>query len=326
MVNIQSNAVYGLTQLYKKWYVEEKEMPYACEALAGLTAEKNVLDQYDLQIAQGMSTKDLDALLKEYLKITYAASKSDLAPAMILVQGGTFSMGWNDPYAFNDTKNVHKVTLSSFYIAQTEVTQEQYTKVMLDNPAYTWSDLLPMDELSWGDAVNYCKAVSLQTKDITPKVKDEIRTLSPEKYATYALAHPEYKLWRLPTEAEWEFAARGGVKSKKYMFSGSNDVSVVGVIDSRNVKVVGSKNANELGLFDMSGNVYEWCSDFYQETYPLADQKNPTGPATGTERVMRGGATDPNMCESFLYTTTRRSMPSDFKYLTGVRPVRSAGK
>ena len=324
-MNIQSNAVYGLINVYKNWYVDEQTMPYANETIAGFSGDPTELEKEDVQIASTMTYGEFEQLLKDHLRIVYASSKSDMTPDMTLVQGGSFSMGWNDPYAFNDTKNVHKVTVESFFMAQTEVTQEQYAKVMLDNPSDVWGKTLPMDALSWFDAVNYCKAVSLQLKTISAKVKDEIRNLSPQKYTEYALAHPEHKLWRLPTEAEWEFAARGGNKSKKYTFSGSNDAAAVAVLESRIPKVVASKNANELGLFDMSGNVHEWCSDFYQDAYPLTDQKNPTGPATGTERVMRGGATD-TISDSFLYTTTRRAMPPDFDLLIGLRPVRSAGK
>lgn len=183
---------------------------------------------------------------------------------MVYVQGGTFEMGALecDQIAEYD-QPVHYVTLSSYHISRYEITQAQYKMIMGKNPSWFEGDNLPVEKVTWFEAKEFCDKLSKKTG---------------KKYA-------------LPTEAQWEFAARGGNKSKGYMYSGSNDRDEAawhGSNSDRTTHAVGTKIANELGIYDMSGNVEEMCADWYGP-YSDAVVKNPTGPISGTSRVWRGG-------------------------------------
>ena len=192
----------------------------------------------------------------------------ELADNMVYVQGGTFTMGATSEQgsdADDDEKPAHSVTLSSYYIGKTEVTQELWQAVMGNNPSEFKEDRKPVEMVTWDD----CQAFISKLNSLTGKK------------------------FRLPTEAEWEFAARGGIKSKGYKYSGSNtlaDVAWYSDNSGRTTHEVGTKNPNELGLYDMSGNVYEWCSDWFgYDYYGSSPSNNPTGPSSGTLRVNRGG-------------------------------------
>lgn len=182
---------------------------------------------------------------------------------MVLVPGGTFTMG--DSRDFNSPP--HKVTLSSFYIGKTEVTQAQWLAVMGDNPSYYKNGgSCPVESISWDAAQAFIV---------------KLNQLSGKHY-------------RLPTEAEWEYAARGGNKSKGYTYSGSNKFGDIGWCHNNSegdkTHAAGLKQPNELGLYDMTGNVSEWCQDFYDVNYYRNSPVNdPQGPATGSTRVRRGG-------------------------------------
>ncbi len=208
---------------------------------------------------------------------------------MVLVEGGTFLQGSNEqPFAQNE--RVHPTTLSTFLISRTELTQEQWKKVHSTNPSRFPGNSRPVDSVSWLDAVKFCNALS-QAENLTPAY-----TIS----GASVTWDPRADGYRLPTEAEWEYAARGGAAgtspdtplSKSY-FSGSHDPDEVAWFDrnsGKTSKSVGTKAANELGLFDMSGNVWEWCWDWYGE-YPSSEVENPSGPSVSTgQRVLRGGA------------------------------------
>ena len=196
---------------------------------------------------------------------------------MVAVAGGTFTMGATSEqgsYADAAEKPTHKVTVSSFYIGQTEVTQELWQAVMGSNPSNFKGAKLPVERVSWDDCQEFLRKLNAKTG----------------------------KQFRLPTEAEWEFAARGGAKSQGYKYSGSNTLSVVAWYDENSYDKgssspdygthdVATKRANELGIYDMSGNVWECCQDWYG-TYPSDAQTNPTGPASGSYRVGRGGGWD----------------------------------
>ena len=185
---------------------------------------------------------------------------------MIAVKGGTFTMGATleqGSDAYND-KPTHQVTLSDYYIGETEVTQELWQAVMGSNPSDFSGTNLPVEGVSWND----CQTFITKLNQLTGKN------------------------FRLPTEAEWEYAARGGQKSRGYEYAGSNTLSDVAWYNSGSkTHPVKQKQANELGLYDMSGNVYEWCQDYYG-SYSSNAQTNPTGPSSGSYRVNRGGGWD----------------------------------
>ena len=185
---------------------------------------------------------------------------------MIKVEGGTFTMGATSEQgseADDDEKPTHQVTLSSYYIGETEVTQALWKAVMGKNPSYYKGDNLPVEQVSYNDIQKFIKKLNQKTG----------------------------KTFRLPTEAEWEYAARGGNKSKGYKYSGSNNIEDVAWYDGNSnykTHTVKTKQANELGLYDMTGNVWEWCSDRYGD-YSSSSQTNPKGPNSGSNRVLRGG-------------------------------------
>ena len=222
----------------------------------------------------------------------------DLEPiAMRYVAGGSFEMGSNEN---DDEKPIHRVTVSSFRMAIYETTLAEFerfveatgyqTEAEKGNGSYVWTgtkygqkagvnwrcntagELRPRSEynhpvihVSWNDAVAYCDWLTRKTG----------------------------RIYRLPTEAEWEYAARGGQQSRNTTYAGSNNLEEVvwytNNTQDKGTKAVGLKRANELGLYDLSGNVWEWCSDWYG-TYSSAAQTNPTGATTGTDRVFRGGS------------------------------------
>ena len=186
---------------------------------------------------------------------------------MIAVEGGTFQMGSpeSDAEADDDEKPQHEVTLSNYYIGETEVTQELWETVMGSNPSEFKGPKLPVEKVSWDDCQTFIGKLNAQTG----------------------------MKFRLPTEAEWEYAARGGKKSKGYTYSGSNtidDVAWYVANSGATTHEVGKKRANELGIYDMTGNVWEWCQDWYGETYYENNSTtDPQGPVSGTSRVLRGG-------------------------------------
>ncbi len=192
---------------------------------------------------------------------------------MVPVKGGTFTMGATAEQtgAYNDEKPAHQVTLSDYYIGQTEVTQALWKAVTGYSPTSDGSSW----HSSYGLGENY-PAYYISYDDVLSFIS-KLNSLTGRTF-------------RMPTEAEWEYAARGGNKSKGYLYSGGNTLDNVGWYDSNSSSThpVAQKAANELGLYDMSGNVFEWCSDWFG-TYSSSSQTNPTGPSTGGDRVVRGG-------------------------------------
>ncbi len=192
---------------------------------------------------------------------------------MVKVEGGTFMMGApiTDSEAYSNELPQHCVTLSEYYIAETEVTQALWQAVMGSNPSHFKFPDRPVEEISWND----CKTFIEKLNQLTDKQ------------------------FRLPTEAEWEYAARGGGNSHGYKFSGSDNVDDVAWYTDNcggETHAVKTKAANELGLYDMTGNVLEWCSD-WMAAYTADTVSNPQGPAAGFKRVLRGGS---------LYNDARR--------------------
>ncbi len=187
---------------------------------------------------------------------------------MVAVKGGTFTMGCTDEQGedcYDFEKPPHSVTLSDYYIGKYEVTQKLWKALMGNNPSSFKGDDLPVEQVSWNDC------------------KEFIGRLNQLTGANF----------RLPTEAEWEYAARGGVKSRGYKYSGSNSIDDVAwytsTTNDSGTKPVGTKSPNELGIYDMSGNVWEWCEDWYGD-YSGGSQTNPKGPSSGSDRVLRGGS------------------------------------
>ena len=197
---------------------------------------------------------------------------------MVFVQGGTFQMG------SNSGKPVHTVTVNDFYIGKYEVTQKEWKEVMGSNPSNWKCDNLPVEQVSWYDAVEFCNKKS-RKEGLTPCYSGSGKSI------TFNFNANGY---RLPTEAEWEYAAGGGNKSRNYKYSGSNSIGDVAWYRSNSgnkTHQVGTKQPNELGIYDMSGNVYEWCNDWYDENYYSKSPKNnPQGPSSGKYSVLRGGS------------------------------------
>jgi len=187
-------------------------------------------------------------------------------PELIWVEGGTFTMGCTDGdcYVYGKEEPAHEVTISGFNIAKYPVTQEQWQVIMGNKPSNHIGDEYPVERVNWYDANQFIQKLNAQTG----------------------------KKYRLLTEAEWEYAARGGNKSNHYKYCGNNNVDAVAWYELNSSGIshsVGIKLPNELGIYDMSGNVWEWCSDWYGD-FSGDPQTNPTGPASGSSRVIRGGA------------------------------------
>lgn len=244
-----------------------------------------------------MKKNSLFVLLLTMLCFSVYAQDEDY---WVEVKAGEFFMGCNeqDKDCYPDEQPLHKVKVSTFYIAKTEVTVKQYRdyclktgKQMPKEPSYGWADDNPIVNITWQEAMQYA----------------------------------QYMGCRLPTEAEWEYAARGGNKSKGYKYSGSDDWDEVAWSyenSNKTIHPVAMKKPNELGIYDMSGNAWEWCSDNYEIFYyNSSPTNNPKGPTKGIGKVNRGG------CYSFDYTLLnvhhRRCSDANAKGMgTGMRLVK----
>jgi formylglycine-generating enzyme required for sulfatase activity len=224
-------------------------------------------------------------------------------PEMVTVEGGTFTMGDTEMDGNKIELPTHQVTLKTFKIAKTETTVLQWrvycdatgTK-MPKSPIYGLKDNNPIVNVNYEDVMEYCGWLSKKTG----------------------------KLYRLPTEAEWEYAARGGNKSKGYKYSGGQKLDLVGWFgdnSSGQENLVGLKTPNELGIYDMSGNVMEWCLDWFGE-YKASPETNPKGASTGDGRVLRGGSY--NLPATNCRVAARTSNEPDFRFdFAGFRVVLS---
>lgn len=254
----------------------------------------------------------------------------------VLVSGGTFQMGSpeSEPWRSED-ETVHTVTLSNFYISRYEVTQAEYQAVMGENPSSFSGDDFPVDSVSWLDAVAYCNARS-ESEGLTPAYTVDGQSVTWDRSANG---------YRLPTEAEWEYACRAGTDtpfntqtsisaeeanywgSYPYLiednyFSQGNLETKPGVYRQTTV-AVGSFEPNALGLYDMHGNVGEWVWDWYGD-YETGEQTDPTGPDSGTRRVYRGGGW--NDFAKNLRSAYRATLPPDSaSFNLGFRLARNAG-
>ncbi len=189
---------------------------------------------------------------------------------LVYVQGGMFMMGSEDSEALDREKPAHQVKLSDFYIGKYPVTQKQWQAVTGENPSEFQGKQRPVEKVSWHD---------------TQEFLEKLNQLAEKNF-------------RLPTEAEWEYAARGGIYSQGYTYAGSDRLKQVGWYDDNSddqTHEVGQLLANELGIHDMSGNVWEWCQDwfdsnYYEKCHQHGVAENPQGPDSSSNRVLRGGS------------------------------------
>jgi formylglycine-generating enzyme required for sulfatase activity len=281
------------------------------------TQSKNGSESNEISEATGKAKKDLVPML----------------PEMVKIKGGSFKMGSKDPEAKEDEENIHEVHVDEFFIGKFEVTVAQF-KSFIDATSYqteaerigksyiytgSWKNMKginwrhdargnlrpaseydhPVIHISWNDAMAYCKWLSEQTK----------------------------KSYRLLTEAEWEFAARGGSQSKGFKYSGSNNIDesawYIGSSQDKGTYPSGTKKPNEAGVYDLSGNVYEWCADWYDSEYYLnSPSHNPKGATSGISRVVRGGSWH-DTAEKNRVGSRFNGNPSYCGYNIGFRVARS---
>ena len=225
--------------------------------------------------------------------------KNGISIDMVKVEAGTFMMGATSEMQnpWDDEKPVHQVTLTNdYYMGKYEVTQALWQAVMGSNPSKFKGDDLPVEKVSWNDCQEFISKLNGLTG----------------------------KMFRLPSEAEWEYAARGGKKSRGFQYSGSSNISDVAWYDGNSgskTHLVGTKQANELGLYDMCGNVLEWCQDWYG-SYVSSSQTNPTGAVSGSYRVYRGGSWYRNA--RYCRSSFRNGVAPDFRGIDlGLRLVLS---
>jgi len=262
--------------------------------------------KYDVAIdlyQSAMDVKKEEAYPKDQIKIIKQIQDEELRLKLVLdidkllitVESGSFKMGClrSDINCLKNEEPVHDVTLKSFQICKYEVTIGQY-KIFCKikgKKEPIGLDSLPVTNVNWNDAVEFA----------------------------------EWLGYRLPTEAEWEYAARGGIKNRKSLYSGGNDLDEIAWYNENSLNkphIVGTKKPNIIGIYDMTGNVWEWCSDWYGD-YRESEDLNPTGPVTGTTRVKRGGSFSETNYEADLRITNRASEPPEFSsYNLGIRLVK----
>ncbi|WP_282782467.1 formylglycine-generating enzyme family protein [Phaeodactylibacter xiamenensis] len=225
--------------------------------------------QYLETYPDGLHINEANARLKKLEQKSLPPAIRELEKDMVRVEGGYFKMGCEalDYRCDSDELPAHGVELSTFLIGRYEVTQAQWEAVMGYNPsAFNGCPECPVEQVSWEDIQDFLEALNRMTNGS----------------------------YRLPTEAEWEYAARGGQNNNGFIYAGNQKLDDVGWYNRNSRKktyAIGSKSSNELSLYDMSGNVWEWCSDWYsKDYYSISTDYNPKGPSSGTLRVIRGGS------------------------------------
>jgi formylglycine-generating enzyme required for sulfatase activity len=249
-----------------------------------------------------------------------------VADGFVRVEGGSFQMGSASGGRDNE-RPVRTVTVSTFHMSKHQVTQREWFEVMgttiqqqRDMANKEWSlrgvgDNYPMYYVSWHEVIEFCNRLSIR-EGLTPAYRGSGNNITFDRNANG---------YRLPTEAEWEFATKGGIKDYLvFEYSGSNSVDAVGWFNGNSgnsTKPVGTKAPNNLGLYDMSGNVWEWCWDWFG-TYTSGSQTDPTGAVAGTSRVVRGGSWNTG-AETLRSAYRHNNTPSDRYTVLGFRLVRS---
>ncbi len=247
-------------------------------------------------IAEGIVMVSVKDVKTEQTKTIKVVVKPRSYNDKVFVKGGTFKMGSPDGEGGDDEHPQHQVTLNDFYIGKYEVTNALYAKFLNEkgNQIEEGTNWLKIN-------VSYCQIEQVDGTFQPKKGKENYPVICVTWFG--AKAYAEWVGGRLPTEAEWEYAARGGQESKGYKYAGSNNVDEVAWYDKnstnpdnpmlkgRGTNIVGKAKANELGIHDMSGNVFEWCSDWYGN-YSGEAVSNPQGPKNGSDRILRGGCWD----------------------------------
>ncbi len=283
-------------------------------------------DKYSPSILHSIKSKYSPKIFNYLLKY-FDYRELHILNKMVFVKGGSFKMGRNN---MSYRKPVHRVSLDNFYIGRYQVTQKEWKEVMGNNPSKFKGDNLPVENVSWYDAIEFCNKLSKRDGLTTYYNIDKTRK-DPNNKNSY-----DNKKWiitldrgsngyRLPTEAEWEYAARGGNLSKGYEYSGSNNIYDIAwcYSNTHGTNPIGKKQPNELGIYDMSGNVWEWCFDWYGN-YSNSPSENPIGPNSGSDRVNRGGSWK-NVNASYCRVAFRgKNCPTSCYDYQGFRLVRSA--
>lgn len=283
------------------------------ENYAVLAADSKEFIDYELELYTKYTyriTAFYEEINSEYVEKSIVASPKNL----VYIPGRTFTMGRTKGEGSSDELPTHQVTISSFLIGKYQVTQAEYEVLMGSNPAngFGVKDEYPVYNVTWFDAVKYCNAKSIE-EGLTP-------CYDPSSWSCDFSANG----YRLPTEAEWECAARGTADSSDYLYSGSDTISSVAVYSGSSyyIHAVGSMNPNSLGIYDMSGNVKEWCNDFYAG-YTSNAQTDPVGPDSGYARVARGGGWDDDAEECRVANRSMFNQEVSHRSL-GFRVVRSS--
>ena len=245
---------------------------------------------------------------------------------MVPVAGGRFNMGTAD--GEDDEFPAHSVSVDSFNMSTTEVTQELYKRIMGKNPSYFVGEKLPVEKVSWLDAIIFCNKLSIEMGKRPCYSQNANTDTDSWSGANNISCNYNANGYRLPTEAEWEFAARGGKNNDTFLYSGSATIDEVAWYEGNSdgeTHEVATKAPNTLGLYDMSGNVWEWCWDNYSATfYVNGASANTRGPSEGTGKVLRGGSRASTYGDgsSVCRVTNRNSAAATERYyLNGFRFV-----